>query len=81
MSEPTLLNNEIRDWLMDCGLFDQLQLADFAAASGYFSISTVAQGEAIFHEGDAGSFMCIIHTGQVAVQKTGADGQVITMAT
>ncbi len=81
MSEPTLLNNEIRDWLMDCGLFDQLQLADFAAASGYFSISTVAQGEAIFREGDAGSFMCILHTGQVAVQKTGPDGQVITMAT
>lgn len=81
MSEPTLLNNEIRDWLMDCGLFDQLQLADFAAASGYFSISTVAEGEAIFREGDAGSFMCILHTGQVAVQKTGPDGQVITMAT
>ena len=54
MSEPTFLNNEIRDWLMDCGLFDQLQLADFAAASGYFSISTVAEGEAIFREGDAG---------------------------
>lgn len=81
MSEPTFLNNEIRDWLMDCGLFDQLQLADFAAASGYFSISTVAEGEAIFREGDAGSFMCILHTGQVAVQKTGPDGQVITMAT
>ncbi|MET0848893.1 MAG: cyclic nucleotide-binding domain-containing protein, partial [Pseudomonas sp.] len=38
MPEPTLLNNEIRDWLMDCGLFDQLLPADFAAASGYFSI-------------------------------------------
>ena len=73
MSEPTFLNNEIRDWLMDCGLFDQLQLADFAAAAGYFSISTVAEGEAIFREGDAGSFMCIIHTGQVAVQNGNDD--------
>ncbi|MHC8368122.1 cyclic nucleotide-binding domain-containing protein [Pseudomonas sp. ZT5P21] len=81
MSEPTLLNNEIRDWLMDCGLFDQLLPADFAAASGYFSISTVVEGEEIFHEGDAGSFMCIIHTGQVAVQKTNGDGQLVTMAT
>jgi len=81
MSEPTLLNNEIRDWLMDCGLFDQLLPADFAAASGYFSISTVAEGEEIFREGDAGSFMCIIHTGQVAVQKTNSDGQRVTMAT
>ncbi|CAI9001011.1 Cyclic nucleotide-binding domain-containing protein [Pseudomonas sp. IT-P294] len=81
MSEPTLLNNEIRDWLMDCGLFDQLLPADFAAASGYFSISTIAQGEEIFHEGDAGSFMCIIHTGQVSVQKTNGDGQLVTLAT
>jgi CRP-like cAMP-binding protein len=81
MSEPTLLNNEIRDWLMDCGLFDQLLPADFAAASGYFSISTIAQGEEIFHEGDAGSFMCIIHTGQVAVQKTNSDGHLVTMTT
>ena len=81
MSEPTLLNNEIRDWLMDCGLFDQLQPVDFAAASGYFSISAIAQGEAIFREGDAGSFMCIIHSGQVAVQKTGPDDQPVTIAT
>ena len=81
MSEPTLLNNEIRDWLMDCGLFDQLLPVDFAAAAGYFSISTIAQGEAIFQEGDAGSFMCIIHTGQVSVQKTNSDGQTVIMAT
>ncbi|MFS2198727.1 cyclic nucleotide-binding domain-containing protein [Pseudomonas sp. Pseusp3] len=81
MSEPTFLNNEIRDWLMDCGLFNQLLPADLAAASGYFSISSIAQGEEIFQEGDAGSFMCIIHTGQVAVQKTTADGQRVTIAT
>lgn len=81
MSEPTLLNNEIRDWLMDCGLFDQLQPADFNAAAGYFSISSIAKGEAIFREGDAGSFMCIIHSGQVAVQKSTLDGQPLTIAT
>ncbi len=81
MSEPTLLNKEIRDWLMDCGLFDQLQLADFTAAAGYFSISTIAEGQEIFHEGDAGSFMCIIHSGQVAVQKTNSDGKPVTIAT
>ena len=81
MSEPTLLNNEIRDWLMDCGLFDQLLPADFVAAAGYFSISSIAEGEEIFHEGDAGSFMCILHSGQVAVQKSTGDGQPVTVAT
>ena len=39
--------------MMDCGLFNQLLPADFAAASGYFSISSIAQGEEIFQEGDA----------------------------
>lgn len=81
MPEPTLLNKEIRDWLMDCGMFDQFSPADFSAAAGYFSISTIASGEEIFHEGDAGSFMCIIHTGQVAVRKTNSDGQLVTIAT
>ncbi|OLF55668.1 cyclic nucleotide-binding domain-containing protein [Pseudomonas chlororaphis] len=81
MPEPTLLNKEIRDWLMDCGLFDQLLPADFNAAAGYFSISSIAQGQAIFREGDAGSFMCIIHSGQVAVQKTNGEGQCVTIAT
>ncbi|ERO61679.1 cyclic nucleotide-binding domain-containing protein [Pseudomonas piscis] len=81
MSEPTLLNNEIRDWLMDCGLFDQLLPADFNAAAGYFSINSIAQGDVIFNEGDAGSFMCIIHSGQVGVQKRGHDGQLVSVAT
>ncbi|WP_397443736.1 cyclic nucleotide-binding domain-containing protein [Pseudomonas chlororaphis] len=81
MPEPTLLNNEIRDWLMDCGLFDQLLPADFNAAAGYFSISSIPQGQEIFREGDAGSFMCIIHSGQVAVQKTNSEGVRVTIAT
>ena len=81
MSDPTSLNREIRDWLMDCGLFPQLQAADFTAAAGYFSISSIAAGEEIFQEGDAGSFMCIIHSGQVAVQKANPSGQRLTIAT
>ena len=81
MSEATLLNNEIRDMLMDCGLFDALLPADFIAAAGYFSISSIAQGEEIFHEGDAGTFMCIIHSGSVIVHKHNGDGQRIDIAT
>ncbi|QKZ06481.1 MULTISPECIES: cyclic nucleotide-binding domain-containing protein [Pseudomonas] len=80
MPDPTYLNNEIRDMLMDCGLFNQLLPADFAAASGYFIITSIAQGEEIFHEGDAGTFMCIIHRGTVTVRKTGADEQPVDVA-
>lgn len=81
MSEPTSLNTEIRDMLMDCGLFDQLQPADFQAAAGYFSINSIVQGQEIFREGDAGTFMCILHSGSVTVQKTNGDGQPIIIAT
>ncbi|MGR3887452.1 cyclic nucleotide-binding domain-containing protein [Pseudomonas sp. 1152_12] len=81
MPQPTLLNNEIRDMLMDCGLFDPLLAEDFHVAAGYFNISSIAQGEAIFREGDAGTFMCILHSGQVAVQKTNHEGQRLAIAT
>ncbi len=50
-------------------------------AAGYFNISSIARDEVIFLEGDAGTFMCIIHSGQVAVQKTHHDGQRVSLAT
>jgi len=51
------MNTEIRDMLMDCGLFDPLLPEDFHVAAGYFNISSIAEGEVIFLEGDAGTFM------------------------
>ena len=80
MPEATLLNTEIRDQLMDCGLFDHLQPGDFATAAGYFALSAVDAGQDIFREGDAGTFMCIIVSGQVSVRKTDADGQEVEIA-
>ena len=78
--QPSHLNNAIRDMLMDCGLFDPLLPADFQAAAGYFSISSIDKGEELFHEGDAGTFMCIIHVGSVSVQKLSPDGQQVEIA-
>ncbi|MDB5984239.1 MAG: cyclic nucleotide-binding protein [Pseudomonas sp.] len=80
MPEPTSLNNEIRDLLMDCGLFNALLPGDFQAAAGYFSISSIEQGSAIFQEGDAGSFMCIINSGTVSVRKLNPEGQAVEIA-
>ena len=74
------LNTKIRDMLMDCGLFDPLLPADFQTAAGYFNMESVAQGEAIFKEGDPGSFMCIIHTGTVSVQKLNPEGLAVEIA-
>lgn len=81
MSEPlSNLNNAIRDMLLDCGLFDTLLPGDFFTVAGYFSITDIDKGETIFAEGDAGTFMCIIHQGTVSVQKLAADDQQVEIA-
>ena len=74
MSTSSSLNTEIRDMLMDCGLFASLSPAEHAAAAGYFSISSVEKDASIFNEGDAGTFMCIIHSGTVSVRKLSSEG-------
>ncbi len=81
MPEPTYLNNEIRDMLMDCGMFVQIHPDDLKVAAGYFSIVSIARGDPIFMEGDAGTFMCIIHYGQVSIQKTDSEGKQVEVAT
>lgn len=81
MPDPTYLNNEIRDMLMDCGMFVQIHPDDLKVASGYFSIVDVAKDNPIFREGDAGTFMCIIHYGQVSIQKTDSEGKQVEVAT
>ncbi|WP_397449323.1 cyclic nucleotide-binding domain-containing protein [Pseudomonas sp. NA-150] len=80
MPDASFLNSEIRDLLMDCGLFNALLPADFLAAAGYFSITSIEQGQAIFQEGDAGSFMCIINSGTVSVRKRNSEGQPVEIA-
>jgi CRP/FNR family transcriptional regulator, cyclic AMP receptor protein len=81
MPDAQHLNAEIRDMLMDCGLFDSLPPGDFQAAAGYFAITTMNEGQIIFTEGDAGTFMCILHRGQVSVRKTGGSGALVEIAT
>jgi CRP-like cAMP-binding protein len=80
MAHAASLNNEIRSMLIDCGLFDQLHPDDCGVAAGYFSIVSMAQGTRIFGEGDAGTFMCIIHYGNVLVSKTDAEGNQVEIA-
>jgi CRP-like cAMP-binding protein len=74
------LVNEIHDMLLDCGLFNSLQASDLLCAAGYFSISRCEQNEVICNEGDAGTFMCIIHFGAVSVLKTNSNGDAVEIA-
>lgn len=81
MPEHSYLINEIRDMLLDCGLFNTLHAADVLAAAGYFNISKYAPDEFICEEGDAGTFMCIIHFGAVSIRKTNSSGDNVEIAT
>ncbi|MES2819977.1 MAG: cyclic nucleotide-binding domain-containing protein [Pseudomonadota bacterium] len=81
MPEPAHLIGAIRDMLMDCGLFATLLPAEAHTAAGYFSISRIERDAVIFHEGDAGTFMCILHQGSVSVRKTTSSEQTVEFAT
>lgn len=80
MSTSSHLIDEIRDMLLDCGLFDSLTPNELISAAGYFSIGKFVPDESICAEGDAGSFMCIIHSGAVAVRKLNSSGETVELA-
>lgn len=75
MPDASHLIDAIRDLLLDCGLFDRLPPADVLAVAGYFSLNRIDGGTSIFHEGDAGTFMCILVQGTVSVRKTNVSGE------
>ena len=81
MLEKSSLLDEIRDILLDSKLLNNFQPAELLSAARYFSISHVEQDEVIFHEGDMGTFMCLIAEGSVSVQKANQDDENVEIAT
>ncbi|MDZ4338377.1 cyclic nucleotide-binding protein [Pseudomonas peli] len=80
MPAHSQLIDEIRDMLLDCGLFDSLTPNELLSAAGYFNISKCAPDASICREGDPGTFMCIIHSGAVSVRKINSSGETIELA-
>jgi len=81
MSEKSLLLDEISNLLMDCDIFKNFPAHDIQAVARYFGLSELKEGESIFREGDAGTFMCIVGSGDIAVLKSNLDGKRVTLAT
>ncbi|ADE10706.1 Crp/Fnr family transcriptional regulator [Sideroxydans lithotrophicus] len=69
MSDHSAFLEEISSMLLDCDLFSHLSPAELHAAAHYFGVNKIAEDEIIFNEGDAGTFMCIVHSGNIAVFK------------
>ena len=80
MSSHSALLEEIGSMLIDCELFTHLSPAELRAAAHYFSISKIEEGEAIFEEGDLGTFMCIVESGNISVLKENHDGDQVVVA-
>ena len=66
--------------LTDCAMFNDFPAADLQSAARYFSTSKVDQGNVIFSEGDSGTFMCIINSGDVSVLKGDSNDKNIEIA-
>lgn len=80
MPENSYLIAEIRDMLLDSGLFNNLHASEVLGAAGYFNISSYEPDAVICSEGDAGTFMCIIHFGAVSIRKTNSSGDTVEIA-
>lgn len=81
MPNNSALLEEISSMLIESDLFSHLPATELSAAAHYFSINKIAQDETVFEEGDIGNFMCIVHSGNIAVFKAGQNGQPVELAT
>jgi CRP-like cAMP-binding protein len=81
MPNNSALLEEISSMLIESDLFSHLPATELSAAAHYFGINKIAQDETVFEEGDIGNFMCIVHSGNIAVIKAGQNGQPVEMTT
>lgn len=79
MSSHSALLEEISSMLLDSDLFSHLSPAELRAAAHYFGINKIAGNEVIFSEGDVGLFMCIVHSGSIAVIKANQNEDLVEM--
>ena len=79
MSNHSALLEEISTMLIDCDLFNHLPSAELRAAAHYFGINKIAHDEVVFNEGDVGTFMCIVHSGSIAVIKANQNEDLVEM--
>lgn len=66
---------EICDMIADTQLFSDLPWRDVEALAGYVQCYRVAAGTTIFCEGEPGSYMCLLVSGQVEIIKSDQEGR------
>lgn len=79
-TERSHLLDEISGLLMDSEVFKKTPPQEVRALAHYFGLSEIEEGETIFDEGDKGTFMCIVGSGEVTVLKSNLEGDTVTLA-
>ena len=79
--DKSILIEDIGEMLMECDLFNNFPPAEVMSAARYFSASKIEEGETVFEEGDDGTFMCIVNSGNVSILKANQDDEAVEIAT
>lgn len=79
MSDHATQLEEISSMLTESELFGHLPAIELSAAAHYFGVNEITQDETVFEEGDVGNFMCIVHSGSIAVTKANQEKQPVEM--
>lgn len=69
------MKNSIADILDGLNLFADFSYPELGVVGRYMMPQSAQKGEAIFHEGDPGSFMLILTQGSISIIKAGERGQ------
>lgn len=81
MPHQSRYQDAVIDMLGACPLFDRFLPQELQHAAPYFHLENISQGGKVFREGDAGTFMGMVHDGKVAVLKADSDNQPVRVAT
>ncbi len=74
MGAGASFKKQICDMIADAKLFADLEWSDVEQLSGYLQCYEVRAGTVVFSEGDPGSYMCVLISGQIEILKEDHEG-------
>jgi CRP-like cAMP-binding protein len=81
MGAGTAFRQQVCDMIAETRLFSDLDWKDIEALAGYVQCYELSAGTVVFREGDAGSYMCLLVTGEVEILKKDHEGKACRIVT
>ena len=80
MTDQPAASDTLSDMLAECDLFRDFAYNEISSAARYFNLIEIEEGDAVFQEGEAGAFMCIVNAGKVSILKTNQEEEKVEIA-